>query len=354
MDSEFIGLEPLEPRLLMSASVSAVDDDGDLYTVKLTGPGDATVVQNDLDGDGRGGIDSIQLTGTSARSVLKIIVRQSDGGDGTVQIGSITGDGLRAIKANQADLVGTGINLTGNVRVISVRDTLNGADILAAGTGRPTKINARSIGDDTRIDLESVLKRIVARDIGQAQIEAPRAGAILVKGDVGAGIAGDFGAEVDLTDASAPWTLKKLLVSGSLIGADIRVIESIRVVRASTAVDSIVFAGIDEVNTTLPDSESKFTNKDGRIRSFVLTGLSSSQFWIEGTYVAAWNIGRFAVGFANPVNEGSQSYGAAMGDLGFYSYRDSEGRFTSRKPANEDSNDPATRIHIGDYGLRFI
>src|SRR6266702_3732164 len=65
-------LEPMEPRLLLSATAGPfTDSDGDTYTVKVTGPGTATVVQT-LDANQHGPIGSIALTWTTAASILSV------------------------------------------------------------------------------------------------------------------------------------------------------------------------------------------------------------------------------------------------------------------------------------------
>ena len=59
-----------------------VDSDGDSYTIKLSGPGTARIRLDDPDGDGRGPIESILLTGTTAKSSLSITVKKAAAGDG--------------------------------------------------------------------------------------------------------------------------------------------------------------------------------------------------------------------------------------------------------------------------------
>ena len=329
MDSDFIGLEPLEPRMLLSAGpFTFLDADGDSYKVRLSGPGEVTVVQNDPDGDGRGGITSLQLTGTTSRSSLKVTVKKSGGGDGIVQIGSITGGDLRMIHATKADLSGDGINLTGALGTLKMRDLTAGADLIATSV---RKMQVRQVGAGSQITLNGGLQRLQ------------------VKGDK-SGVAGDFRGAIDAAN------IGKVTIKGSLIGADIRADNVIESIVAGTAVDSIVFVGIVDDKTTLPDHPNEFVNKSGRIGTFKLKG--GSEFWIDNTHVAAWNIGRYQVGFANPNNDDAGDYGAAMGKLGYYSYRDASGLKKTKNPRPEGVGKPFKKseppVHVGDFSLRFF
>ncbi|MCU0981969.1 MAG: choice-of-anchor D domain-containing protein, partial [Pirellulaceae bacterium] len=69
-----------------------LDSDGDSFTITLSGPGTARIRLDDPDNE-RGPIESILLTGTTAKSSLSITVKKSLTGDGKVPIGQIMGDG---------------------------------------------------------------------------------------------------------------------------------------------------------------------------------------------------------------------------------------------------------------------
>ena len=89
MPTPWIGLDVLEPRVLLSAVFKSVDDDGDVYTVRLRGPGDMAVIREDSDPDNLGSIRTIELHMTDATSRLSVKVKKAAEGDGYVNIGSI-------------------------------------------------------------------------------------------------------------------------------------------------------------------------------------------------------------------------------------------------------------------------
>jgi hypothetical protein len=63
-------LQNLEPRRLLANTVVVDDVDGELVTVKLTGPGEVRPI---LSGGASGYIDSLHLTGTTAASAVVLL-----------------------------------------------------------------------------------------------------------------------------------------------------------------------------------------------------------------------------------------------------------------------------------------
>jgi hypothetical protein len=132
-------LESLEDRQVMSAMLGTFhDSDGDIYQVKITGPGSGTVVQNDPLGIGAGPISQIVLQGTNAKSQVQIIVKPAPGGDGRVDIGDIQGpSGLKAFAAKTCNLVGD-MDLGGLVGTLALASTQGESSIHASGIGNFT------------------------------------------------------------------------------------------------------------------------------------------------------------------------------------------------------------------------
>ena len=105
-------IEPLEARIAPASVIAFTDADGDLFKVKITGPGTATVTLLDPDHDGNGAIDSIVLADTKTKSVLKISVTQAGAGDGRVDVGAIMGAKIGSINALKANLTGAGLDFS--------------------------------------------------------------------------------------------------------------------------------------------------------------------------------------------------------------------------------------------------
>ncbi len=76
--NNLLNLEPLERRELLSATITGIEPDGDLFEIKLSGPGEIS----------NPSLDNLILSGTSSSSQLTIkMTRQV--GDGSLSVGSI-------------------------------------------------------------------------------------------------------------------------------------------------------------------------------------------------------------------------------------------------------------------------
>ncbi len=196
------------------------DEDGDTYTIALTGPGTLNVSLLDPDNDGKGTIDQIFLTGsTKASKVTVAVKRAKDGpdadklpdGDGIVSIGDIhvTGD-LGSFTAKASDLTVNGIVASGMVGTVSVRDIVPADAIVAVpgitagGTALgKTKLNltARNIADDAVFTLGAPIVSVLAASIGDASITAPVLGMLKTT-------AGAMDADLTIAGAVGPVTVK--------------------------------------------------------------------------------------------------------------------------------------------------
>jgi hypothetical protein len=270
---------------------TGTDRDGDLYTVQLTGPGALSVVQDD-NGSGRGPIRAIYLTGTSpAASVLTILVTRA-GGDGLVNVGTITGSGLLSIVAGSCDLVGRGIDLSGALVSLTIHDVGGGASVLAAGLPTQfTSIQAHVIGDGATIAVGSGLSVLRAARVGAATITAPQIVTLIVSGDKALGIRGDLAAHLVLTGGGT--ALGTAAVAGAVVGANIEVrAGSVTAFTAGAFLNSTLFLGQGGKLTT-----------GARLGTFTMTGLSGSAAFVNSN-VAAWAIGGVSLSSVQTSNGG--------------------------------------------------
>ena len=151
-------IEALEPRIVLASVVTLIDSDGDLFKVKLSGPGTASVTQL-LDAQQRGPIDSITLSGATARSVLSVSVTQAAGGDGEVSIGKITSARtLLAVNAPKSDV-------TGEIAI-------------GGGAAKNVALNFGSLADGFALTSRSRIGSLTAQSIGAGTIAAPAIGAL--------------------------------------------------------------------------------------------------------------------------------------------------------------------------------
>jgi hypothetical protein len=226
-----------------------LDQDNDKYTIRLAGKtGSLLYYRADPDGDGKGPIARIELTGTlpdplKPRAALVVAVARSrDSADGgTVGIGGITGPGLARIAARRADLTGEGITLSGYLGSLVIGNVIGGADVTAGATADPlqtTRISALAIGDGTAIDVGARVSSFTAASFGAGWLTAPSIGTMIVKGGMAADVTVS-GVGVD----PAKSALNLLRVTGAVTGSDIFVTGNVGNVSVGAFRGSRLFAG---------------------------------------------------------------------------------------------------------------
>jgi len=250
-DPRFAGLDPADIGLVnveFFKTRKFVDVDGDKFTVTLTGPGQVGVIQTP-NINGPGSIDQIILSPdvNPLKSQLAVGVVKVVGGNGFVDIGAATGPGLLLFAAGKSDLVGAGVNFSGHLGTLRVRDIKNGADIIAGSAPTPlTTILAADVGDGTTINLGSGINTLRVARFGDGMITAPRIGTLSVTGAAIRSIPGDFAADVRLTGAGVlPGTraLGSMVVTGTIRGSAIEVAGNVGPVRTKAMVDSSLLLG---------------------------------------------------------------------------------------------------------------
>jgi len=306
------------------------DQDGDIYTVKLTGGGSVAVQIDDADGDGRGAIGFIATENTTAKSALSITVKKAKTGDGIVTINAIAGGELKSITAKASDITGMGLDLSGHLGTLTVRDILDGADVMLGGDStKKTTVTVRQIGDGTEMNMGSVLTKLTAAKIGDSEITAPSAGTISVTGDKKAGLQGDLAATINLTDDAVAYSLNSLVVSHHMMDADIFAVGSIKTVTTGVMFDSNVFAGVEPGVTSLPDSEFAFINIDASINTLTIKGLKDEPYWYRNSNIAAWTINKISGGYVDSYNGGTP-FGVAAHVIKSASYVDETGKYSAK------------------------
>jgi Calx-beta domain/FG-GAP-like repeat/Bacterial Ig-like domain len=249
-----------------------LDQDGDKVTIKLNGKtGSLLWFRTDPDGDGKGPIELIELTDTlpdplKPKAVLAITVTKgSKFNDGTVNLGAITGPGLKTINARKANLNLEGIDLNGYLGSLVIGNISNGADIATLATSNPkqkTSINALAIGDGTVIDVGANVSSLTATSFGAGSFKAPSVGTMTIKGAMSADV-NITGVGVDPTKKA----LTKLKVTGAVTGSDIFVTGNVGTVSVGAFRDSRLFAGY----TGADDGTGTF-NFAATVTTFKVTG----------------------------------------------------------------------------------
>jgi hypothetical protein len=271
-----------------------LDQDDDRVRIKLNGKtGSLQFFRTDVDGDGKGPIERIELTDTlpdplrpRASLVISVVKSRTSADGGTVGLGAVTGSGLRNIVARKANLNLEGINLDGYLGAVKIGNIVNGADIITQATSNPlqrTRINALTIGDGTKIDVGSAISGLAAVRIGDGEIVAPGIGTMIVRGQPRFGVPGDMASDITLSGAGLPVgrpALGTLVVAGSIPDEVDVIAPSARriVVRKELAGDvTIDGTGVDPTRNAL-----------GTLR--VVGAARSSDISVNG------NVGRVVVG----------------------------------------------------------
>jgi hypothetical protein len=236
-----------------------LDQDGDKVTIRLTGQtGSLQFYRTDPDGDGRGPIELIVLNGTMpdpahprANLVIAVAKAKTSTDGGTVQLGGITGSGLRGISARKANLTGDGIDgngyldgihLNGYLGSLLIGNITDGADVTTlANPTNPllkTRINTLLIGDGTAIDVGAPISGLTATGFGAGSLRVPSIGTMMVRGRMKADVT-VTGAGVDPTKKA----LGLLRVTGDVTGSDIMVNGNVGTVVVGAFRDSRMFVG---------------------------------------------------------------------------------------------------------------
>jgi hypothetical protein len=215
------------------------DLDGDTITVRVTGAGSADVFITDPDGDGKGPIEWIQLTGTDpAKTNVGLTTKKV--GDGLVNVGAVTGTGVRNLNFAKATLNGTGIDLTGSLQSLQLAAISGGADISAVGVipKKSTKIAVKgAIADGTDIDVDMPLS-LTAASVGTGQWDLASIRSVNVKGN--------FGADVNVSGAGVEPgkpAVNGFTVKGAVNGSVFNILGDVNKLSVGDFLNSSLFAG---------------------------------------------------------------------------------------------------------------
>ena len=202
-----IGTVPLTDNVLGNVNVlpgktaTFTDEDGDLYTIKLVGPGTIGYRLNDPDLNGQGGLAQLVLDGTTfGQSTLSITVKRGINGDGRVDVGEITGTagaGLKTLSAAALDFTGGGIVFSGALGAVSIGDLSDGSSVIGgAAMGGKSTLRLHAVADGAQISLGTDVTLLQAARLGDASIAVPSLTKLLVTGDAKAGLSADLAAQV--------------------------------------------------------------------------------------------------------------------------------------------------------------
>jgi len=232
----------------VTQTIALTNGGGDLVTMTLQHAGTMqTTTTEPVD---------IVLSDTDETSLLAIRVKKHGAGPGLLEVNGITGDGeCRSINAPDIDLVGSGVQVSGYLKLLAVHDILNGASVIAGGdTNNDTKIIAHDINGAT-IDVTSRIASLMAARFVGGTINAPHLGKMVLKGDKRNGIPGDCDAAITLSGVGVPSnqnTLGALMASGAISNTSINVAGNVGHIVAAQMMDSTVYVGFTPTDPSNP------------------------------------------------------------------------------------------------------
>ncbi len=235
-------------------------------------------------------------------------VNKLKAGDGLINVGAVTADGLKSITAAKVDLTGAGVKLTGRLGKLTAHDLRDGAAVSAGGAPTAkTTVTAHELQDGFTLTVGSRLTLTAAR-VGRGTVTAPAIDGLTVTGDKKAHLAADFLADLTVSGvgvAAGP-VVNKVKVNGAVTGATWNVMGAVNSVTVGTFTDSQLLVGF------LPDPfgilAGSFTGNFG-ITQFTATGVKGvAGPAFANSVVAAATVGRVTLASVAEDN-GGLAYG---------------------------------------------
>ena len=183
-------VEPLEPRLLLATISEGIEPDGDVYQIKLTGPG----MISDAD------LNNLTLIDTTLASKLTVSVT-TQVGDGTVAVGSLTTGGANLGR----------INIDGDLSALSVGQ-LGRLDATTLGLTAGATGQFDIVGHANRINIPG--------GINEADITVNGNLDMCTVGSAGNTASHINNATIHVTGSTGRFTLKQSLTAGSAVTLD--------------------------------------------------------------------------------------------------------------------------------------
>jgi len=259
----------------------------------------------------------------------------------------VDGD-LRSITARGTDLIGD-LSVSGSLGRLLLHDATGNISLGGAADGIGASIMLATVRE-ARIDSTAPIKSMrIAQwlddDGTDDQINAPSIGRL--------GVAGDFGADLNLVDTSAAMTLGRMKVIGRLYDADVNSAGNIGMVSLGAMDGAGLYAGFAGGTTGLPQEPGDFnTNASIRkvtIRSRDARGIrAAGDTTFRNSNIAAATLGRVALQGVVVDNAGG-SFGIVADHINKYHRQTGTDSVRLRR-----LDTPGTADSEGDFLVRLV
>lgn len=270
-------------------------------------------------------------------------------GAGTIEALSVTSLTVKGdAKAGLSPIFGADLTLTGA--------DAKGVSLGALKAGRVANAN---------IDAAGAIGSISVIEWLAGAIEAASITSLTATGDKKSNIAGDFSADVALTNANLAPTLGKLTVAGTLRDVTIRSAGTVSAVTLGAMNGSRLLVGVAQGVTSLaPDAASfLFQPTKPSLGSMTVKGLVGGPPSLLGSIINAWNIGKATLKLVDSASTG-EPFGIAASVIGVLSFQ--AAGLNTGKPVTlksldtpADLSDPkknpsAVTFPVGQFTLQMV
>lgn len=303
------------------------DANGDTVTINISGPGQGNVQFANSTGTG----DAVGLIVDGTTKSSRVTIQAT--GNGTTLGAVSVNRPLKSMTATNTDAQGD-MSYLGSLKNIQFRSATGGGTLMVDLRGN---LDARfDRVENYNIDSDSVLRNLnvgewLNSDANPDVIHAPQVRSVFSGGDFGASI--------------STGTLRKMDVTGALVGADIRPTVGIRQLTAASIRDSNVYVGVnggvsENPERALPVEPGDFFNDAGFIHRIRTASFSNSR-------IAAGTLGQVELGQIQSENADRQLGASAdrielivgVTDRGVIEFR------TLREPRIEAEDDFVIRVY---------
>lgn len=317
---------------LKNHPLQIADCNSKMVTFTLTGGGSA-VVEGDPNIQGDCSFANVILSGTTKNSVLTITPQSG----AKTSVVNIEADGpIKTINARNVNLTGD-ILINGGCAMITLND-ISGSSNINIGSSSSTKATCSlKLGWINNLALTSgtPIKTLQATEWKSGSLNAPWISSLAIDGNAAGGIAGNFGADVNLSGAGRPKgiSLNNAKIAGQLgdsnwiivgncgtIGAasssqnfDANIAGNIGTLKAAgnkkMSIDATLSGTwqVTSVNTLIAGKlmDSNFTAVNGLLKTLKITGIVGEPFGIINSNVTAGHIGNAYLAFPKYSNNGT-------------------------------------------------
>jgi RHS repeat-associated protein len=288
-------------------SIVWTDADGTVITLSVKGAvADAQFSGDNVQTSTAKGVTTVtgsnlvltDLTVTGATDAS--ITIKTKGGDGRATLGNLAVDG--SVKA----LTGKTLDVTGNVEVdgdLAKSDlggfTSGGQTFVVLGAGPISSLRFTNVMD-LQLTSAAAIKSLQVAQWTSTAADTPNSIAAPSIGKLTS--AGDFAADVTLTDAGAALSLNSLTIKGAMANAVLRAASSVKKVTADRFNAVSLLVGLDDDVEGLPTLAGDFVNQQAALGS--VSAKSKTQPGYVASVAAAWSIGKAALGLIDTDNDG--------------------------------------------------